>query len=302
MKSSLFNFYLLLLAFSSAAQSRSGDYNLYFDGILKAEEQIAQKNLANALKLYAGAFKPHSFVFPRDAFNACQVAVLTKNCALIDTMLFRCALSGVPEKVINGNSLITGAYSSDTERFRQLYTAGEQIYLARINKSLRREFQQRYRLEQENKGTATHKDICADNFQRILELAKSNQFPGEQLIGVNDNLENARVSATLKHSPYSYTALLPYLPDALRKGEIQPLWLMYIYGFSQSRTSVLYTNRTPVDTVNFKDHYNLAFGIKSTDTIAVNKARKKAGLHSMEMQQKILDQATIYGIDFRMGY
>jgi hypothetical protein len=278
------------------------DYGDYFAGILKAEVKIAEKDLPGAMQLYNTLFDQWDFVFARDAYNAMQVAVLSGNAAQADKLLSRCARSGVPKEVLMRNAIIKKGYAAKSKQFDKLYSAGEAAYLKIIDRRLREEFQERFRREQASKGQRNYREIVLDNFNCIAALAKEGRFPGEQLIGVDERLTNDIVFATLLHYPYAYVALYKYLWDALKKGEVQPRTLIYLYGFNQTRTSILYTDDMPVDTKHFTACYNMGFGIRSGNTSAVNSARAGVYMHSVEMEQSVKAAAREYGMDYREGY
>ena len=167
-----------IVLYPSAGMCRPAtDYTGYFRGILKAEEHIAAKDLTAALRAYTALFEQWNFVFARDAYNALQVAILCGNSAQADKLITRCAKSGVSENALVRNSIISGYYASNKDKYARLYALGEAAYLKRIDAGLREEFQQRFNLEQGSKGTARYKQIVTDNYNRIASLAKEGRFP-----------------------------------------------------------------------------------------------------------------------------
>ena len=293
---------ILLCSGHHSVAKKNIDYATYFAGILSAEHKLANDDLRAALDAYASLFPKFDFVFARDAYNALQLAILTGKQAQQDALLTLCAKSGVPDYVLSKNPLVHAAYAGKDKRFHELFAKGNAVYLRRTDTALRAEMQRRYKLEQGNKGNSNFEEICTDNFNRILELSKQGRFPGEQLIGVNDALENGFVLPTLLHYPYAYVLLHDYLWASLHRGEAQPLSLMYLYSFNQTRTSILYTSRIPVDTKHFKIRYNLPFGLESPDKTAVDGARKKVWLRPQSQTQMIKDVAQGHGMDFRGGW
>jgi hypothetical protein len=279
----------------------SKDYNAYYNQIITIEMAVANEDFIPALNLYASLFHQYENIFARDAYNACQLAALMKH-KEFNTFLSTCGKSGVDKTVLLHNYQITKAYQADSITFNSIWMEGYQKYLVRIDTSLRREWEERFAKEQAHKGKADYKHICIDNFNRILHLAKSGSFPGENLIGVNEDLENAFVFATLKDYPYSYSYIKNYLWSSVQSGGTQPLSVLYVYGFNQTRTSVLYTSDVPVDTVNFKISYNLPFGRPSTDLEKVNQQRKIRGVFSVETQQQLEAVSRKYHLDFKEGY
>lgn len=292
---------LLILLFLSTASQGKKDYRNYHIKIIQIEELIAEENFSEALQHYKSLFDSYDFVFARDAYNACQIACLTNN-PKASFFLKRCAQSGVPKNTLLNNPYIAILWDSASSYFDSLYTKERSRYISRINQALRNEFITRYQQEQAHKGLPDYKEICYDNFNRILQLAQKDQFPGEQQIGVNDELENGFVFATLKHYPYSYRILYQYIEKGISEGTILPIAALYVYGFNQTRTSILNTNMVPTDTVNFKVCYNIAFGKQSADIKAVNKQRKLKYVASTDVHQKLEQMIIKYKLDFKLGY
>jgi hypothetical protein len=83
---------------------------------------------------------------------------------------------------------------------------------------------------------------------------------------------------------------------------VTPLSLIYLYGFNQTRKSILYTNNIPLDTVNFKIAFNMPFGQQSTNFIEVNKQRAIKKIFSMSIQNNLKSLNSKYGLDYLIGY
>lgn len=286
-----------------SATKKNSDYSIYFEGILRAEHKLANGELVAALREYNAVFRQFDFVFARDAYNALQLAVITKQqYTQRDKLLLLCANAGVPEHVLRQNALIQTAYAFDDNLFRSVLSKGTAAYMQRIDTALRAEMQLRYEMEQGSKGQSNYREICTDNFNRILELCKQGRFPGEQVIGVDDELKYGHAIPTLLHYPNAYVQLQDYLWTTLHKGQIQPLTLTYIYDFNQTRQSVLYTSQVPTEAQYFGACYNSGFGLESTNQLEVDSARKKVWLRPQAEKYKILAVAKAQGMDFREGW
>lgn len=292
---------LACLGFFHAGARSVKDYSAYYDSLLVIEEAIASERFDEALEHYAALFREYPRVFARDAFNACQIAAL-KNDSHFKAFVFVCARSGVDRNVLMANPQIAPAWTADTKTLDELMIKGRKEYLWRIDTNLRKEFQQRFELEQQSKGKPEYKDIVTDNFNRIAQLSREGRFPGEDLIGTDKYLENSLVFATLKHYPYSYSILRDTLWSAVGSGGAQPWGVLYLYGFNQTRTSVLYTPAIPVDTVNYKEAYNISFGRMSQNIEEVNRNRRLRKVRSIETERKLEQVARKYRIDYKMGY
>lgn len=291
----------LLLAGTHSLCQDTDRQLIYPASIRQAEDAMANEDFDEALKQYRKLFDSARYVMARDAFNACQLAAI-RTTADFDFYFLQCARAGVPERMLYGNLHIWPRVEKDTTAFRTLYTSGYKAYLNRIDTTLRREFAARYKREQSSKGMSNYAMVCEDNFNRIVQLAKAGRFPGENLIGPDDHLGWEYVLPTLLHYPYSYNYLKTYLLDALAQGLISPFQVGYLYGFNQTRTSILYTREIPVDYTNFKACYNLAFGKQSDDIPEVNAQRRLMYLPSVETERKIKAVASRYQIDFCEGY
>jgi hypothetical protein len=293
---------LLLCTLCATAQHQPpADYSGYFDSILLIEEATSREDFAESLKLYSQTFREYHRVFARDAYNACQLAALTRH-EQFDTFFVQCARSGVPISLLLRNRHIAARYNPDSTRLHSLYIQGHALYRSRINTSLRNEFAERFALEQKSKSGDRYRTICTDNYNRIVTLAAQGRFPGEAVIGPDDDLGNSHVLATLLHYPYSYSALESALWNAVQSGNAQPAMVLYLYSFNQTRTGILYDSTIPVDTTHFAVCYNLAFGKQSSDMVEVNRQRRLRRVVSTDVEAGLAAVAAKYSLDYRPGY
>lgn len=291
----------LLIMFSLGCEAQPKAYNSYFDQIIRIEEFTANEEFERSVLLYKELFGNYDRVFARDAYNACQLAALTHSNTFA-CFLDLCAKSGVGKSLLTSCHCIADQYRKDTVRYDSIFNQGRQVYFSRIDIRLRNEFMERFREEQEHKGKADYKSVCYDNFERILQLSKQGKFPGEDVIGVDENLENSYVFATLKHYPYSYVILADYLWASVQSGGTQPLAVLYVYGFNQSREGRLYGKIGSADTVRFRQCYNLPFGKYSGDLAEVDKARREKQVFTTLIQQKLGMVSRKYDLDYKFGY
>ncbi len=292
---------LIFISFSSSIWAQpSIDYTDYTDWMLTIEACNARESFDSALVKYAYVFNKYKRVFAADAYNACQIAALKKHKFFPD-FFYKCAQSGISKSRLLSNALIKNIFITDSTQLSALYAKGNKAYLKRIDLSLREEMLKRSSNEQKSKGQPNYASVCTDNFNRILELTKAGKFPGEYLIGLDEDIENI-IFPTLCHYPYSFKMLQPYFAEALVKGKVTPLSVLYLYGFNQMRRSVLYTSAIPVDTTNFKIAYNIPYGKEVYDFIEVNKQRAIKKVASMEVHNALRNIRSKYGLDYLMAY
>jgi hypothetical protein len=269
--------------------------------MLLIEQWVADAEFDQALVGYEALIADYGRLLARDAFNACQIAAL-RNHPKTDSFYFYCALAGVPEALLKQNVNTGKVRMRNSAHYDALYRMGNTAYTARIDTALRREFISRFNQEQQSKGKPEYKDIVTQNFNRIRDLAVQGKFPGEQTIGVDNNLENGYVTPTLLHYPYSYKLLERYIEAGIRRGEIQPLGALYVYGFNQTRTSVLYDQNIPHEDAYFSLTYNLPFGKYDSNTETVNANRAKKMVASLKVHNDIERVMRQYHIDYKLGY
>jgi hypothetical protein len=292
---------LMLIYFSSFVWAQQAiDYSEYNDLMLTIEACNARESFDSSIQKYSTVFTKYERVFAADAYNACQIAALKKHKYFPD-FFYKCAHSGISKTRLLSNALIKDMFITDSTNLNVLYSKGNKAYLKRIDANLREEMIKRSRKEQESKGKPNYASICTDNFNRILELTKAGKYPSENLIGIDDDIENI-VFPTLCHYPYSFKILQPYFTEAVMKGKITPLSILYLYGFNQMRRSVLYTNDIPVDTTNFKIAYNIPYGKESYDFKEVNKQRAIKKVPSMSVHTALRNLRAKYGLDYLIAY
>lgn len=293
--------FLSILTFRSVHAQGRMDYTSYHETMIPVEQWIANEEFDQAIVGYQTLIKIYGRLLARDAFNACQIAAALGH-PKTDSLYYYCALAGVPEAVLKHNPKTATARMDDIDHYDALYKSGNAKYLARIDVNLRNEFIDRFNREQQAKGQPSYKDIVTDNFNRIRQLALQGKFPGEQTIGVDNNLEVSYVMATLLHYPYSYKLLEREIETGIRHGEIQPLSALYLYGFNQTRTSVLYDRTVPNEDDYFNLSYNLPFGKFDSNTEAVDANRAKKWVPSLKVHSDIERVAKQYHIDYKLGY
>lgn len=287
----------------SARSQQPADYRPYFQTVKRALEQTAAEDFTSALNTYRQLFRHYRFAFPRDVFNALQLAIYTNNVSARDSLVRRGAESGVNRKTFMHNPKVLEAFMpADSLLFEQLFLTGRAVWATRVDTSLRREMIGRYKYEQASKSSRGYRSICTDNFRRIAALAAAGRFPGEARIGVADNLVNNYVIPTLCHYPFSYKILQKELHDAMVQGQLQPCSLMYVYGFNQSMWGALYRPGTPRDTITFAKHYNTGFDVKSADTAAVNRARAEMFMVSLDTEVRLEAVSRKHGLAIELGW
>ena len=277
------------------------DYTPNHETIFLIEQWIADSEFDQAIVGYESLIADYGRLLARDAFNACQLAAL-RNHPKTDSFYYYCALAGVPEPLLKQNLNTSKVRMRNSAHYDALYKMGNQLYTARIDTALRKEFISRFNQEQQSKGKPEYKDIVTRNFNRIRDLAMQGKFPGEQTIGVDNNLEIGYVTATLLHYPNSYKLLYKEIASAIRRGEVQPLGAIYVYGFNQTRTSVLYDTSVPADPEFFKACFNLPFGKFDHDTAAVDANRKAKYISSLKVHNDIERVMRQYHIDYKLGF
>ncbi len=294
-----FSFFFCILF--SQASTFGQNYFVYRDSVRIIAELLAKKEFSPAILKYNYLFANYKRVFAKDAYNACQIAALEND---INFKTFYCvaAKSGVPQDLLVRNFHIRKITSANTKMHDSLFFAGRTEYLNSIDTVLRREFITRFQAEQRHKADTSYPRICKQNFERILQLAEKGSFPGEHVIGVDAQLENSFVFATLKHYPYSYKILEKYLAHAIQKGEAQSLAVYYVYSFNQTKQSRLYANG-PDYSFEFATIYNLPFGKQSDNFLEVNQNRKTVGIISCQAMDDLIFQVNPSNqLDIRLGY
>lgn len=291
--------FLLLLSVAAFSQERK-DYTQYYEQLLEAEEAVSNEDFDTAIVLYAAIFENYR-PYARDAYNACQIAALEDDSRFGD-FFTACAKSGLAKERLLGNGYIRKAYNKNAAMYDSLYLQGRAVYGKQTDTALRKEFEQRYAREQASKGKPDYAKICTDNFNRIKQLAEEGRFPGEGLIGPGEDMGSDLALPTLLHYPYSYTALKGLLWQAVLEGKIQPGEVLYLYGFNQTRTSVLYTHSIPVDTENFTACYGLPFGKRCDDSGEVDRQRKLRYISSTKVEAGLRKIASRLNLDYRFQF
>lgn len=293
-------FLFLLLFHYNRLPAQETNYLKYHQRVATAEDALVLEQFEQALNIYKETFKVYENPFAVDAFYACQIAAYLNNKQDFDSLISLCFKKGVSYKLLSKSPLTKKFLSGrDSIKYQNLHKANYQIYLSGLNLKLREEFYKRYLKEQASKqDLPKFKSATESNYDRIEHLAKAGNFPGRAVIGIDFGdlyssdmtIGNSFVFATLLHYPYSFCRLKEHLFNEIKKGNISPRDVAYLYSFEQNKETTLYKYYTNPAELNCKTTtcYNL-FGKKSNDIESVNKERYEIGLCKYETDTLKLD-------------
>lgn len=305
-------FFLIFLLFQNNFIEK--DFLVYHQEFTKAEELIVNENFQEAETLLNDLITYYKPAFAKDYVIAAEVSLINDNKSIALTWIHEAFKHGVKIKCLKEITIFKEQLNiSDWQKlekeFKDLYAE----YQSNISIGKSKTFHRNYQKEQENKRSKTYKGIVYSNFYKIKESVDKNEYPGENLIGIDNSndapkindceLDNAKITATLLHYDYPISELTEEkLVTAIKSGALHPREFAIIYAYQNGRVSVLYQVSGKTRTKISDYQFNFTFGKHSTDFKKVNADRAKFGICSYETDKKkpIIEEK--YGIKLKFGY
>lgn len=293
------------------ASSSTIDYTQsYHPVVQEAELQVVEQNYADALRLYRQAFAAVPEPFAIDIYNAAVCAMLAEDQKQVMTYLNRLALKGVSIDYIEKQEVFSPLQATkDWAKFEKSYAKNRAKFRRRANLDLRADLDELYARDQffrqAKGGLRVHGDtirkIEDNNVAFLLETIKEHGYPGEDLIGVADTLEQLpRFSIVIQRQTKARNGynFEPILKEAVQQGRIRPEVAAYLleqqgYGTFKSRVFVTVDCNNPkncegagVEGKYFRDK------LTQSQLDALNKSRSELGLSSFpDYRKKVLYNA-----------
>jgi hypothetical protein len=307
-----FIIYLTFLLFQN--NSIPKDFLKYHQEFSIVEELIVNEDFKEAeilLKKLLTDFKPP---FAKDYVIAAQISLINNNKSKALYWLQEAFKHGVKIGCLKEITIFNKELNvSDWQKIDEEFDAFYAEYQSNISIGTSKFYHKNYQKEQDNKRSKQYKGIVYSNFYKIKESLDKNEYPGENVIGIDNSddaskiddceLDNAKVTVTLLHYDYPINDLTEEkLMYAIKSGAMHPREFAIIYAFQKGRISILYQvsgkTREKLSDYNF----NFSFGKQSTDFKKVNADRAKFGICSYETDQlkPVIEEK--YGIKLKFGY
>ncbi len=298
------NKYLLIisiafLTFNIEVPAQS-NYMDYHKEVIKCEQLIVEGKFKDAIVNFDSLFDRFDFVFLRECQLATGLSVFEQDSKSAFRFLALGIKQGWSLKDINKNKNLRPLKNDPQwHKIVSEYDSIHKIYLSKLNSPLREEIREIYkndqkialrvflRIGEKNRVKYAMKKFTPHSEKTLLRLAEiliEHGYPGEKLIG-----NNWWVSVSLVHHNSIYTEytkkdtlylnIRPELVKSIEKGELHPYKFALIEDW---RHSVLY------------EHQLLSYGyleeIPDEYTLQKNNEnRKKMGIRSIELRNKLLD-------------
>lgn len=198
---------IIFLIFSRLSIAQ--DYYEYYEGINKAKLSLIEDSLEKGMNHYFETFEKFDFVFARDCFNALEVASILEKADKIDYFLRRCLKQGIEFNFLEQASILTNFKKTDA--WPEVILAKDSlrsIYESNVNWGIRTEINAMFAEDQAIRDLA-HKNrfnifrIRKINKQfeevdrklvlRMIEITKNHGFPGEKIIGIDNNSMHPKI-------------------------------------------------------------------------------------------------------------
>lgn len=295
-------------------QTKKFDYFEYHKQINKVEELIVNEDFDEAVKQLNGVLKEYEFRFVRDLVIASQINLLKSDKETSKYWIRESIKGGYKIECLKQIKIFQKELDEeDWQEIELEYKELRKEYLQKVDLELLKEFSERYKEEQDLKGTEQYKAIVYSNFSRIKDFLEGDHFPGEQIIGIDNSVFTSKLSDCLASNSKVIVTLLHYnnpiseigeenLKKYIKKGELHPREFGIIYNFEINKISRLY-KENPKEGKELGDYkLNFPFGEKDEDIERVNRDRMKFGICKYEIDKRKEEIERKYGLKLRFNY
>ncbi|SIT95025.1 hypothetical protein [Pontibacter indicus] len=240
-------FLLALLSYSSQAWAKADYTKAYHPLINKAERLIMAKDHEGALQVYQQAFSEVPHGFARDYYNAAVCAALTGHEKQGINYLEKLVAKGVSlEYLEQQEALDTLRAHKSWKKFVRKYPKRRKAFRENTNIDLRADLDELWARDQYFRqakgGLRVHADtirkIEADNVKKLLAWISKHGYPGEELIGVPDTLEQLpRFSIVIQRQTTARNGFdfKTVLTQAVQEGKLDPHAAAYLMDQQQGK-------------------------------------------------------------------
>jgi hypothetical protein len=212
------------------------DYYPYYQLINQAELANIDKNYQKSDSLFVQAFKMVNRPFMADYYSATKNAILLKNYDKAFEYLNNAIDKGLTLQQLKNEPNFKILFKDKRfELLKKNYPKKRTMYLSKLNISLRDEVREMVRKDQKARAFlhSGNKMVKTDRqrFEQLKAIIKQYGWPGYSLIGEDGMAKkfggkyyiNYDIEYLLRHfNEKEIDYLLPYLKEAIQKGEIYP--------------------------------------------------------------------------------
>ena len=299
---------ILSSIFSGLRVRESRDYFEYHSLIAEAEWLIVEDDIDGALAKYEDIFARYDFVFLRDYKVAAQLAVFLNQKKKAFELIKRGLSAGWELKEIKRNQFLKPLLKDpDWRPIEQSYDQLYDRYEMRIDADLREQVRQMFKRDQKKAmgalfriGNGSQEKYGSEKFAphsemqilELLDILDTKGYPGEKLIDNNFWMSTIishhnSISKNYVRNDTLFDHIKPRLLKAIEDGEMSP----YEYALVDDwKKAVAFERRVA--------GYGYLISPKDSTLEETNLLRKKIGLRSIELRNKLVEIENKTGMNF----
>lgn len=315
---------VFLMALSQVAQAKADYVTAYHPHINKAERLVMAQQYADALDAYQKAFAAVPHGFARDYYNAAVCAALTGEEKRGINLLEKLVAKGVSIEFLEAqDALVPLRDHKSWKKFAKKYPKRRKAFREKADLDLRADMDELWARDQffrqAKGGLRVHGDtirkIENENVKKLLAWISQHGYPGEELIGVADTLEQLpRFSIVIQRQTVARNGFdfAPVLTQAVRQGKLDPHAAAYLMDQQQGKN--LYRSKVlarincdkPTDCTDVEDLGDISSRfltqrISEEDEAQANELRTALGLEPVaDYRDKM--RFAMEDARFKMGY
>jgi hypothetical protein len=185
------------------------DYQDYYANINRAKLSIVEDSLDKAINYYFKTFEQFDFVFARDSFNALEVASQNQDFDKMAYFFRRCLKQGIDFNFLQQDSSLSNFKETEMwDRILMDKDSLRMVYERNVNWEIRNEIKlmftedqnirdlankNRFNIFKQKKLKKQFEEIDHKLVLRIIEITKEYGFPGEKIIGLDDESMHPKI-------------------------------------------------------------------------------------------------------------
>ena len=288
---------------------QNSNYFEYYSTVNQAEIFSYDGDFFTSDSLYKVAFKMVDRPFGQDYFLAAINASKMDDAAKTQSNLQNSFALGVEWKQVKGGSMYPFLKEKKlTKKLKKIYKKENEKYLQSLDSELRKkifllvEKDQKMRSARNvKKGWQEQKTLLQEadeeNFSEILEICKTNGFPGFRAVGENltSKYDVEDISLLMRHfTEDRLKELKPYIDDAIANGDLYPWHYATAYDYSSMF-------KTTVDDLD-EDGNHILIIQQVYGTMAYHNDKGEMVIYNVENMENIDSLRTRIGLETLIDY
>ncbi len=184
------------------------DYSDYYEAINNGKVLASSNNIEESIASYYSTFEKFEFVFARDCYNGIELSAFAKDTIKLEYFIKRGIKQGLDfNQILSIKNVSEFQNSTFIKQIQKEKDSLDDIYKNSVNWELRDEITEMFKQDQairekyykailfkRKKIGREWESLNKIQVERLIELTKTNGFPGERLIGIDTEKMHPKIN------------------------------------------------------------------------------------------------------------